>query len=81
MAVQIAQPQNPHERERIYRFLYEIWSDEFSRTMDGMDHRHRLMKDSLDETARHFFAIDSSGRILGCVRINIIQASPLPEKL
>lgn len=81
MAVQITQPRNSHDRERIYRFLYEIWSDEFSRTMDGMDHRHRLMKDSLDDTAQHFFAIDSSGGILGCVRINIIQASPLPEKL
>jgi ubiquinone/menaquinone biosynthesis C-methylase UbiE/GNAT superfamily N-acetyltransferase len=81
MAVHIAQPRSPHDRECIYRFLYEIWSDEFSRTMEGMDHRRRLMKDPLDDTAYHFFAVDPSNRIRGCVRANIIQTAPLSEKL
>jgi GNAT superfamily N-acetyltransferase len=81
MAVHIAQPRSPHDRECIYHFLYEIWSDEFSRTMEGMDHRRRLMKDPLDDTACHFFAVDPSDRIRGCVRANIIQTAPLSEKL
>jgi ubiquinone/menaquinone biosynthesis C-methylase UbiE/predicted GNAT family N-acyltransferase len=81
MAIHIAQPKSRYDRECIYRFLYEIWSDEFSRTMEGMDHQHRLMKDPLDDTAHHFFAMDSSGRIRGCVRSNIVQKAPFPEKL
>jgi ubiquinone/menaquinone biosynthesis C-methylase UbiE/GNAT superfamily N-acetyltransferase len=81
MAVHIIQPGTPFDRENIYRFLYEIWSDEFSRTMEGMDHRRRRLKDSLDDTANYFCATNSSGRILGCVRINSVQTSPLPENL
>lgn len=74
------QPKYRQDRESIYRFLYEIWSDEFCRTMEGMDHENRLMKDALDDTAHHFIAVDHSGRILGCVRVNIPGESDLPER-
>jgi ubiquinone/menaquinone biosynthesis C-methylase UbiE/GNAT superfamily N-acetyltransferase len=81
MAMHIVQPKSPHDRECIYRFLYEIWSDEFSRTMEGMDHQRRLMKDPLDDTAHHFFAMDPSGRIRGCVRANIVHKALFSKKL
>lgn len=81
MTVHVMQPKSSYDRECIYRFLYEIWSDEFCRTMDGMDHEKRWMKDSLDETAQHLIAVDRSGRILGCVRTNIIDRDALPEDL
>jgi ribosomal protein S18 acetylase RimI-like enzyme len=81
MTIEIVQLKNSHDREKIYRFLYEIWSDEFCRSMEGMDHEHRLMKDGLDETARHLVAVDRSGRIAGCVRINILSRSTLPGTL
>jgi ubiquinone/menaquinone biosynthesis C-methylase UbiE/CRP-like cAMP-binding protein/GNAT superfamily N-acetyltransferase len=81
MAVHITQPGTPYDRENIYRFLYGIWSDEFSRTMEGMDHRRRWMKDSLDDSAHYFCAITSSDQTLGCVRINSVQTSPLSEDL
>lgn len=75
------QPQNSRDREKIYRFLYEIWSEEFSRSMEGMNHEHRFMKDGLDKTAIHLAAIDWSGRIVGCVRINILSKTALSDTL
>jgi len=81
MSIQVIRPKNEREREGIYRFLYEIWSDEFHRSMEGMDHEHRLLHDALDETAQHFVAIDPSGRIQGCVRVNMLGNTALPEKL
>jgi hypothetical protein len=78
MTIDIVQPKNSLDREKIYRFLYEVWSDEFCRSMEGMDHEHRLMKDALDETAKHLVAVDRSGRIAGCVRINILDSATLP---
>lgn len=80
MSVHVMQPKCMHDREGIYRFLYEVWSDEFRRTLEGMDHENRLVKDELDETAHHFIAVDDSGRILGCVRVNIPSESDLPER-
>jgi|GEM_PF-297731 len=81
MSIQVVRPKNGREREGIYRFLYEIWSDEFRRSMDGMDHEHRLLHDALDETAQHFVAVDPSGRIQGCVRVNMLGNTALPKKL
>jgi ubiquinone/menaquinone biosynthesis C-methylase UbiE/CRP-like cAMP-binding protein/GNAT superfamily N-acetyltransferase len=81
MTVHVIQPTSQLDRECIYRFLYEIWSDEFCRSMTGMDHEQRLMQDALDETAQHFVAVDQSGRILGCVRTNTLGTSALPEHL
>jgi SAM-dependent methyltransferase/GNAT superfamily N-acetyltransferase len=79
MTVHVVQAKNSRDREDTYRFLYEIWSGEFGRNMEGMDHEHRLMKDALDETAHHFTAVDESGRILGCARANILGRTLLPE--
>ncbi len=81
MTIHVIQPATTLDRERMYRFLYEIWSDEFCRSMDGMDHEHRLMRDALDETAQHFVAVDQSGRIQGCVRTNTLATAALSEHL
>jgi ubiquinone/menaquinone biosynthesis C-methylase UbiE/CRP-like cAMP-binding protein/GNAT superfamily N-acetyltransferase len=78
MKVHVMQPKSQSDREKIYRFLYEIWSEEFGRSMEGMDHDLRLMKDALDETAVHFIAVDHSGRILGCVRANVLGTGTPP---
>lgn len=79
MTVHVMQPKSSRDRESIYRFLYEIWSDEFCRSMEGMDHRQRIMKDALDETAQHLIAVDHSGRIVGCVRTNVLGTTALPD--
>lgn len=81
MSIQVIRPNNRQEQEGIHRFLYAIWSDEFGRSMDGMDHDRRLLRDPLDETAQYFVAIDASGRILGCVRINMLDHAPLADHL
>jgi ubiquinone/menaquinone biosynthesis C-methylase UbiE/CRP-like cAMP-binding protein/GNAT superfamily N-acetyltransferase len=81
MTTYVVQPKSSRDCESIYRFLYEIWSDEFCRSMEGMDHKNRLMKDALDETAHHLIAVDQSGRIVGCVRANILGNTRLPETI
>src|SRR5690242_5287412 len=81
MSIQVIQPKDRCAQESIHRFLYEIWSDEFCRSMEGMDHERRLLCDSLDETAHYFAAVDPSGRMHGCVRINMLVTSILPDPL
>lgn len=81
MTTHVMQPKNSHDRESIYRFLYEIHADEFHRPMDGMDHEQRQVKDALDHSAQHFIAVDPAGTILGCLRNNILATADLPVKL
>lgn len=82
MAVQVMKPGTRQDRERIYRFLYEIWSDEFCRSMEGMDHEQRCLKDELDESAQYLIAVDDrTGRMIGCIRFNILGKTVLPENL
>lgn len=79
MTIHVTQPKCQTDREKIYRFMYEIWSEEFNRSIAGMDHAKRLMKDALDKTAHHFIAVDHSGRLVGCARINILDLGTVPD--
>ena len=81
MAIHVIQAKTQDDRENVYRFLYDIWSNEFNRSMDGMNHEYRFLEDELDQTAQHFIAVDQSGMILGCVRANILGASNLSGDL
>ncbi len=80
MTVVIRAPRDDEERTKIYRFLYEIWAEEFGREMPGMDHEQRVMRDELDHWAQHFMAIDESGEVIGCLRNNYFaRGDPTPD--
>jgi ubiquinone/menaquinone biosynthesis C-methylase UbiE/GNAT superfamily N-acetyltransferase len=75
------QPKSVHDKENIYRFLYRIWANELYRSREGMDHERQSMKDDLDESAQHLIAVEGSGRIEGCLRVNFLRDAPLPSGL
>jgi CRP-like cAMP-binding protein/GNAT superfamily N-acetyltransferase len=75
------QPKSAHDKENIYRFLYGIWAKELYRSREGMDHERQCMKDDLDEWAQHLIAVEGSGRIEGCLRINFLRDALLPNHL
>lgn len=77
MAIRVVRVTDPVDREKVFRFLYELWSGEFERSMSGMDHERGRMMDELDAAARHFAALDEAGRIVGCIRTNIFSEGGL----
>lgn len=81
MTIHVLQAKTDSQRKALFRFLYEIYSTEFFRSMDGMNHEYRFLQDELDQTAQHFIAVDESGQVLGCVRGNILDIAQLPENL
>ena len=81
MTIQVMESHDPEDREAIYRFLYDLWAGEFGRSMRGLDPSRRRMKDALDDWAHHFIAVDSGGRIVGCVRTNYISEGRLYDDL
>ena len=81
MTVEVIHTNSHQNNHNIYRFLYEIWSIEISRSMFGMDHHNRIVKDELDDTAEYFIAVDPAGEIEGCIRSNILDQTSLPGKI
>ena len=81
MTIHVIRSKTDSDRKKVYRFLYDIWSKEFLRSMDGMNHEYRYFKDELDQTAQHFIAVDRAGEVLGCVRGNILTDTSLPGNL
>ncbi len=75
MTIDVIQSHSGQNNHNIFRFLYEIWSTEISRSMTGMDHSNGIIKDELDDTAEYFIAVDPSGEIMGCVRLNFLNNS------
>lgn len=74
-------PVDSEDRRRLYRFLYRIWTRESDRELPGTDHKKEEIRDRLDDTATHFMALDSQGRIAGCVRANRLSQGFLDPSL
>lgn len=77
MSIHVFEPIDAADRRATYHFLYELWHGEYGREMEGMDHEERIVKDALDEWAHPFIAVDENGRIVGCIRCNLLgEGSP-----
>ena len=81
MTIDVIQTHSGQDNYNVFRFLYEIWSSEISRSMVGMDHHNGIIKDELDNSAEYFIAVDPSGEIMGCVRSNILDSCSPPDNL
>lgn len=81
MTVSITSPRDPMDLERIFRFLYEVWNNEFERDIPGMDHRKGWVRDELDDWADHLIALSDTGQILGCIRTNFLNRGTPPPQL
>lgn len=78
MAIDIIDAVDPHVREAVFRFRYDIYVREMRRRQKDADHARCRVEDPLDRTALLLAAVDTvSGRIAGTARGNIVAGSDL----
>lgn len=56
-------------KKEIYRLRYNIYVEEMGKKISDADHNQKILKDSNDENAVHFYLQDSNG-IAACLRTN-----------
>lgn len=82
MYVHVQHAQHPSDREQVYRFRYRVLVEELQQVIPSADHKRRLIRDELDDTARLLVALDEqSGAIVGTVRSNFGRDRMLPQAM
>jgi CRP-like cAMP-binding protein/predicted GNAT family N-acyltransferase len=66
------------EKEAIYRLRYEVYIDEMGggTRHDEADASTRQLRDELDDTAYHFYAVQDE-QVVACARLNMRKDGPL----
>lgn len=70
MPITIRQARTAEDRQRIFRFRYEIYVEEMGRRQTYANHADRTIIEGFDETGHLFLAEDEGGRVVGTVRTN-----------
>jgi GNAT superfamily N-acetyltransferase len=70
MATQIRIAQTSEDRQRVFRFRYEIYVEEMQRQQKYADHAARTVEEPFDQTGHIFLAEDEMGRVVGTLRTN-----------
>ncbi len=82
MFVHVQHVQHPADREQVYRFRYRILVDELRQSPASADHKRRMIRDALDDSARLLVAVDEqNGAIVGTLRSNFGSDKPLDPRL
>ena len=55
--VRVVLAQSQEEREEIFGLRYEIYVEEMGKSPPEADHRHRMIRDSLDPVARLYLSL------------------------
>lgn len=66
------------ERQRIFRFRYEIYVREMGKTPDCANNTKQILCDKLDEWAVLLYS-EVDGEVIGTVRLNYLEAQAYPE--
>jgi hypothetical protein len=70
MPITIRQAETAEDRQRVFRFRYEIYVEEMQRPQTYADHAARTIEEPFDATGHLFLAEDDKGQIVGTVRTN-----------
>lgn len=70
MPITIRKAESAAERQRVFRFRYEIYVEEMQRPQTYADHDTCTIEEPFDATGHIFFAEDETGRVVGTVRTN-----------
>ncbi len=70
MPLIIRQAETQEDRERVFRFRYEVYVEEMQRPQTYADHAARKIEEPFDQTGHLFLAEDAAGRIVGTLRTN-----------
>lgn len=68
------------EKREIYRFRYQVYVEEMSKHIEGIDHDNKLLYDELDDWTILLYARIGS-ELIGTVRVNIGTLKDFPQKL
>ena len=66
------------DRERIFRFRYDVYVTEMGKSPAEADHQKKIIRDELDEDAHLLYAEDE-GHIIGTVRLNYRTKKKFPD--
>ena len=66
------------DRERIFRFRYDVYVTEMGKSPAEADHQKKIIRDELDEDAHLLYAEDE-GQIFGTVRLNCRSKKKFPD--
>ena len=66
------------DRERIFRFRYDVYVIEMGKSPVEADHQKKIIRDELDEDAHLLYAEDE-GQIVGTVRLNCRSKKKFPD--
>ena len=74
--IQVAR--SDEDRERIFRFRYDVYATEMGKSPAEADHQKKIIRDELDEDAHLLYAEDE-GQIVGTVRLNCRSKKKFPD--
>ncbi len=70
------------EREKIYRFRYQVYVEEMGKLLSSADHKHRMVVDSEDSDDRcMLFYARTRSEIVGTMRLHIGRGHDFPAYL
>jgi SAM-dependent methyltransferase len=82
MFVHVQHVQHPSDREQVYRFRYRVLVEELRQAPASADHKRRMVRDALDDSARLLVAVDEqNGAVVGTLRSCFGSDQPLDPKL
>ncbi len=70
MSLTIRLAETSEDRQRVFRFRYEIYVEKMKRPQTYADHAARSVEEPLDGTGRIYLAEDDQGHVVGTVRSN-----------
>lgn len=70
----------PEEKQRIYRFRYQVYVEEMRKQPKSANHRDKLLTDELDETATLLY-IAQGDEIIATLQRSFLDSSSLPTRL
>lgn len=69
--IKIAEAVSTRERERAYRFRYELYVEQMKRLQYYADHDSKQISEPLDQSGHVLCAYDSDDHLIGTVRYNV----------
>jgi len=78
-AVRIALADSPEERQRVYKFRYQVYVEEMGKqNISCADHAAGILSDDLDESSALFY-VESDGRLVATMRLTMAADSDIPD--
>ena len=76
--ISLAFAKTDEERERIFRFRYQIYVTEMGKQPKDADHHAQTLRDELDNAETDLLYATSEGEIVGTLRRNTLDILQLP---